>query len=354
MRSLVPRAPGRRSILAALSALLVAGAPAVAVPDDAVLLGQEEARLEKQAIALEQRLDVGRGELAAARARLDAARATYEEALAAVEDRLVEIYKQSAADVDPVTEIIAGGAEEVAARLDAVQAISREDAAVLARLRATLRTLDVLENDVATQKAALARDAEDLEVRRLALQQRIATAQALAQSDGRAPVAPAPAPFSLSLQTATSLGLPFRPAVTYRANERGLPATTLATRSLPGFFAYDPATGRGDFGADTPGSAPATSAASFDATASWYAAEPGRRTAGGETFDPRALTAAHRTLPFGTWLRVSYRGRIVVVRVTDRGPYVEGRDLDLSQGAAEMLGLAGADRVHAEVVTGPA
>ncbi len=74
--------------------------------------------------------------------------------------------------------------------------------------------------------------------------------------------------------------------------------------------------------------------------ASWYG--PGFKglpTASGEPFDPQGYTAAHKTLPFGTDLIVSYRGRSVAVTVNDRGPYVDGRELDLSQAAARALGL---------------
>ena len=78
--------------------------------------------------------------------------------------------------------------------------------------------------------------------------------------------------------------------------------------------------------------------------ASWYGGAKGERlarhTASGEIFRPAALTAAHRSLPFGTRLRVSFRGRSVVVRVTDRGPAARtGRSLDLSRGAASAIGL---------------
>lgn len=73
--------------------------------------------------------------------------------------------------------------------------------------------------------------------------------------------------------------------------------------------------------------------------ASYYGdALAGNPTASGETFDPSALTAAHPTLPFGTQLEVCYQG-CVVVTVNDRGPYVAGRGLDLSQAAAEAIGL---------------
>ena len=73
--------------------------------------------------------------------------------------------------------------------------------------------------------------------------------------------------------------------------------------------------------------------------ASWYALTS--RTASGERMNPRALTAAHRSLPFGTRLKVTNKrnGRSVVVRINDRGPFVKGRVLDLSRGAAQSLGF---------------
>lgn len=89
--------------------------------------------------------------------------------------------------------------------------------------------------------------------------------------------------------------------------------------------------------------------------ASWYG-EPfhGRTTASGERYDQEGLTAAHRTLPFGTWVRVENleNGRSVRVRVTDRGPFVDDRIIDLSRAAARNLGLLGpgTGRVRIEVV----
>jgi rare lipoprotein A len=83
--------------------------------------------------------------------------------------------------------------------------------------------------------------------------------------------------------------------------------------------------------------------------ASWYGPGfAGRRTASGEAFNPREYTAAHRTLPFGSRVRVTMNGRSVVVRINDRGPFTGGRVIDLSQAAAEELGLrrAGSGRVE--------
>jgi rare lipoprotein A len=74
--------------------------------------------------------------------------------------------------------------------------------------------------------------------------------------------------------------------------------------------------------------------------ASWYGLGfQGEPTASGEPYDAYGYTAAHKRLPFGTKLVVSYGGRSVRVTVNDRGPYVTGRKLDLSMGAAEYLGL---------------
>jgi len=72
---------------------------------------------------------------------------------------------------------------------------------------------------------------------------------------------------------------------------------------------------------------------------SWYGGYfHGRTTANGETYDMYGLTAAHKTLPFGTQLRVCYQG-CVNVRINDRGPYIGARELDLSYGAAQKIGL---------------
>ena len=89
--------------------------------------------------------------------------------------------------------------------------------------------------------------------------------------------------------------------------------------------------------------------------ASYYGAElAGQPTASGQPFNPYGYTAAHKTLPLGTRLVVNYGGRSVEVTVNDRGPYSGGRELDLSQAAAEYLGLtqAGVDYVDYAVVRG--
>ena len=91
--------------------------------------------------------------------------------------------------------------------------------------------------------------------------------------------------------------------------------------------------------------------------ASWYGREfHGRRMANGEMFDQHGLSAAHPTLPLGTRVRVTSlaTGESVDVRITDRGPFVKGRTLDLSYGAARRLRMLnqGTGRVRIEVLTG--
>jgi rare lipoprotein A len=78
----------------------------------------------------------------------------------------------------------------------------------------------------------------------------------------------------------------------------------------------------------------------------------GSKTASGETAHPKGLTAAHRTLPFGTMVRVTNQrnGRSVVVRINDRGPYGRGRIIDLTPAAADQLGFSGLVPVSLEVV----
>jgi rare lipoprotein A len=91
----------------------------------------------------------------------------------------------------------------------------------------------------------------------------------------------------------------------------------------------------------------------FSGRASYYGNESGSRTASGQRFNQNAMTAAHRSLPFGTKLRVTHRGQSVVVTINDRGPFIKGRVLDLSTGAARAIGLTGAGVGHvtAEVVS---
>lgn len=84
--------------------------------------------------------------------------------------------------------------------------------------------------------------------------------------------------------------------------------------------------------------------------ASWYGAESGNKTAMGARFRPQGISAAHKTLPLPTKVRVTnlQNGKSIVVLVNDRGPFKKGRLIDLSQGAAKKIGLRGLARVKVE------
>ena len=93
-------------------------------------------------------------------------------------------------------------------------------------------------------------------------------------------------------------------------------------------------------------------------TASWYGEYfDGKPTASGEPYDMYDMTAAHLTLPLGTYVKVTNlkNGKAVVVRVNDRGPYIEGRTIDLSYGAAQVLQFTekGLQRVRLDIVKPP-
>lgn len=99
----------------------------------------------------------------------------------------------------------------------------------------------------------------------------------------------------------------------------------------------------------------ANHAKSMTGIASFYDAKfQGRRTASGERFNNSALTAAHKSLPFGSLVKVTNvrNSKSVVVRINDRGPYVRGRVIDLSKAAAKKIGLShtGTARVKLEVL----
>lgn len=120
-------------------------------------------------------------------------------------------------------------------------------------------------------------------------------------------------------------------------NSEPLPAD--AIEAEPEVSAEEEAPGEGNLPGEEAG----------EGEASYYGHElAGNRTASGEHFDPAGMTAAHRTLPFGSRVRVTNtrNGRSVVVRINDRGPFVRHRVIDVSRAAAQRLGMLGAGRAQ--------
>lgn len=157
---------------------------------------------------------------------------------------------------------------------------------------------------------------------------------------------------------------PFRPR-SRRSAVRGALALAAGILLLVSSAACTPAAGvasvapTGAAGAQALPAQPSASATIEEGVASWYGPGfAGRLTASGEVFDPNELTAAHRTLPFGTRVRVTSvrSGRSVVVRINDRGPFAKNRIIDLSRAAAEAIGMigSGVSRVRLSLVTSDA
>jgi rare lipoprotein A len=96
---------------------------------------------------------------------------------------------------------------------------------------------------------------------------------------------------------------------------------------------------------------PSASEESRNGIAAVYSLESGSRTASGQKLDPEALTAAHRTLPFGTKVKVTNRknGLSVVVTINDRGPFTRGRIIDLTPAAARVLGFTSLAQVTIDI-----
>lgn len=111
--------------------------------------------------------------------------------------------------------------------------------------------------------------------------------------------------------------------------------------------------GDGDVYSGRTATAPDGSTHALSGKASWYGPGfQGRQTANGETFDTRQFTAAHKTMPFGTMIRVvdPATEKSVVVRINDRGPFSPGRVIDLSEAAAEDLDMKQRGIIHVELV----
>jgi rare lipoprotein A len=148
------------------------------------------------------------------------------------------------------------------------------------------------------------------------------------------------------------------------ARQAGSPFGAEGSRQPRQPWHHTPSSKRSHHSASAAAAAPRTARKSQAGSASYYANRfHGRKTASGRPYHKDAMTAAHRTLPLGTWVRVTSvrNNRSVVVQITDRGPYYGGRIIDLSRAAATELDMlrSGTARVHLEILqepekTGPA
>jgi rare lipoprotein A len=248
-----------------------------------------------------QQLADARSELDGVRDQLRAIRGQHQRLRVEVEGRLVAIYKYGSGS-GAITRIASGESmQEVGTSLDAIDHVAAHDAKVLRRWQ----QLDDRRRHLLKRRKQLDRDIKRLDARVEHAREQLSAAVARSAEARRQ-----------AAKMATIEDSPLLPKV-------GHPETT----------AVEAATGN---------SAPVQPVGFTESgTASVYSDSfAGEETANGEFYDPNAFTAAHPTLPFGTWVTVTGPNGSVSVRINDRGPYVGGRIIDLSRAAGAAIGLS--------------
>lgn len=301
----------------------------------AMQLEAEITALQADNRALDERLAVTAQRLTAQRAAVDKAEARLDSAEARYRTRLVEVYKRGS--FDPVTLLLSSDSlSELVSRAGVLTRIVADDSQVLADLNvaaAEARHQQGVLDDLQAQDRAL-RAAQESHVDSLATllaeqealvaQLTVEAREALLQSR------------RFTAETRQQWRLASIPPGT------DIPRATAIVDTYPGVTwlvsAYMPRSYR-------------STNETFSAVSSWYGPGfNGRGTASGQIFNEDDFTCASRTLPFGTVLALTRGDRRVIVYVNDRGPYIAGRDLDLSKAAAAALGFGGVATVQAEIV----
>lgn len=294
--------------------------------------------LEDTSRAVATHLEVSRTRLASLRVSLDNAEQAYERQQSAFDQRLVDIYKNgSGFTIALLTE--ADDFNEFWVRMRLLATIADADQRTLVNLRDQKITvaqakehMEEIESEqsqlLILQKSQAVQHKKDLALQRRLLKRISARIRVLVAARQRA------------LAAARRAAL--RPNKGIGKTIRSILATVDQYPGVSFLTAYDNPRRYTAAGAKQTG------------IASWYGGNDGfngRPTASGEMFNDLDFTAAHRTLPFGTYLAVRYQSKAVIVRITDRGPFIAGRVLDLSRRAAYELGISGLGTVETEVVS---
>lgn len=301
----------------------------------ALELEAEITALDEDTRALEARLTVTTQRLLEQQAAADAADAILAEAEERFRDRLVTVYKRGS--IDPLAILLTSDTlTELVSRAAVLTRIAEGDGRMVS-------DLNVAASNARYQQSVLADLQSQDRALKNAQEERIATLSTLL-AEQEALVA------QLTVQARDALLQARQLTASTRQQWRGasiplgtvIPRATASVDSQPGrtyvISAYMPRSYQ-------------STGNTSSAVCSWYGPGfNGRGTASGQVFNEDDLTCASRTLPFGTVLALSRGDRHIVVYVNDRGPYIDGRDLDLSKAAAQALGFSGVATVQAEVV----
>lgn len=306
-----------------------AAAKAVGIQDEIAAVEAEQRALDERLAVTADRIVGQREAVAQAEARLAAAEERHR-------SHLVEVYKRG--EFDPLSVLLnADTLPELFSRADALTRIAEDDTQIVADLNiasADARYKQTQLEEILAQDRAL-RTEQQARVERLSTllaEQQTAIAQLTAEE--REVVARVEALTAQLRAQWSDSSLP---------SGFDIARATATVDTHPGvewvISAYMPREYR-------------STGETYAAVCSWYGPGfHGRTTASGQVFNQEDLTCASKTLPFGTVLALTRGSRRVIVYVNDRGPFIAGRDLDLSKAAAEALGFSGVQSVQVEVVT---
>jgi rare lipoprotein A (peptidoglycan hydrolase) len=301
----------------------------------AIDLDRKSADTQAELASLDARLQVTEGRIRTQRAALAAAEADLAVAQARYDERMVVVYKRGSVEALSIL-LTSESLSDLVSRASVLARLAAEDSEIVAGL-----------NLAASEARYQASTLEDLRAQDTALRTeqsaRLETLQDAIEEQERA-IAHLNEEAREALRTARRLDADTR----RRWRESSLPLGVAIPRAEATVF---PDSG-GPFlvSAYMPLAYRSTDEA-FGAVCSWYGNEfHGRGSASGQIFNENDFTCASKTLPFGTVLALTNGQRRIIVYVNDRGPFVAGRDLDLSKEAARSLGISGVEGVQAQIV----
>lgn len=232
-----------------------------------------------------------------------------------IEVRLVEIYKYGGSTTSVAQAAASGGIKEMSSSLDALDVVAKNDKEALSRwTRLVNRSQELAKEEVKLSKV-IAQSESSVKQGRIRL----------SKAEARAAAEQAEAIRMARIADSPLLPRVVNPETTTASTDQGSGGDSLSMSSQPVGYMQS-------------------------GIASMYADSfSGERTANGEKYDPNAFTAAHPSLPLGTWVTVTGPSGSVAVRINDRGPFVGGRIIDLSRAAAEASGVIGIAKVAISV-----
>lgn len=296
--------------------------------DDLAKSRDQLAQLNKEISDKEQSLQRNRMELADTSAMLREAEDRYDDSLRRYNERISAIYKMGKSEFYAVM-LSSEGFSDSINRMSYLVTISEQDLHLLQQVKLDEMQVRSLRIRVDGLKQSSAVNLDDLKDQKQGLEQEIMTGQKQVAADSDR-------------------------LIEVRAREQEEEVRRLLAEEQQAFgqdfTIYGGMMGPSILIGSGPPAGMNPTGTILSGVASWYGPGfNGNHTANGETYNMFAPTAAHKTLPFGTWLKVTFNGRSVFVRINDRGPYIPGRFLDLSAGSAQAIGLTGIGQITAEI-----